>query len=52
MDADFVGLCKYEDYQDPVFLKSSTGYVMTLRGCPLHWLSKLQTYIYLSTLEV
>ncbi len=50
-DADFAGLWKYEDDQDPVCVKSRTGYVMTLGGCPIHWTSKLQTEIALSTLE-
>ena len=30
---------------------SRTGYVMTLGGCPLHWVSNLHTEIYLSILE-
>jgi hypothetical protein len=32
-------------------MKSRTGYVLTLAGCPLIWASKLQTEIALSTLE-
>ena len=32
-------------------VKSRTGYIMTLGGCPFHWVSKLQTEISLSTLE-
>ena len=43
VDADFAGLLTHEDDQDPVCVKSKTGYVMTLGGCPLHWVSKLQT---------
>jgi len=50
-DADFAGLWNYEDDQDPVCVKSRTGYVLTLAGCPLIWASKLQTEIALSTLE-
>jgi Reverse transcriptase (RNA-dependent DNA polymerase) len=50
-DADFAGLWNYEDDQDPVCVKSRTGYVLTLAGCPLTWVSKLQTEIALSTLE-
>ena len=50
-DADFAGLWKYEDDQDPVCVRSRTGYVMTLGGCPIHWSSKLQTEQALSTLE-
>ena len=51
MDAYFAVLLKHEDDQDPVYVKSSTGYVMTLGGCTLYWLSKLQTDIALSTLK-
>ena len=50
-DADYAGLWTYEDDQDPVCVRSRTGYVMTLGGCPVHWTSKLQTEIALSTLE-
>ena len=48
-DADFCGLYNSEDHQDPVSVKSRTGYVLTLFGCPLLWASKLQTKITLST---
>jgi hypothetical protein len=51
VDADFAGLWGYEDDQDPVCVKSRTGYVMTVEDCPVHWRSKLQTEIALSTLE-
>ncbi len=51
VDADFAGLWKHEDDQDPVCVKSRTGYVFTLAGCPVSWSSKLQTEIALSTLE-
>jgi hypothetical protein len=51
VDADFAGLWKHEDDQDPVCVKSRTGYVFTLGGCPLTWCSKLQTEVALSTLE-
>jgi hypothetical protein len=51
VDADFAGLWRYEDDQDPVCVKSRTGYVITLAGCPCLWVSKLQTEIALSTLE-
>ena len=51
VDADFAGLWTYEDDQDPVCVKSRTGYVITLGECPIHWCSKLQTEIALSTLE-
>ena len=51
VDADFAGLWNYENDQDPVCVKSRTGYVMTLGGCPIQWSSKLQTEIALSTTE-
>lgn len=51
VDASFAGLWNYEDDQDPVCVKSRTGYVMTLGGCPVHWASKLQTLVALSTCE-
>lgn len=51
VDADFAGLHTYEDDQDPVCVKSRTGYVITLGNCPILWASKLQTEISLSTTE-
>jgi len=51
VDADFAGLWNYEDDQDPVCVKSRTGYVFTLGGCPLTWSSKLQGLVACSTLE-
>ena len=49
MDADFAGLFGVEDVQDPVCVKSRTGYVLTIADCPLMWVSKLQSEIALST---
>ena len=37
--ADFAGLWTFEDDQDPVCMKSCTGYVLTFSGCPLLWTS-------------
>ena len=51
VDADFAGLWGSEDDQDPVCVKSRTGYLLTFMGCPLLWVSKLQTQIALSTME-
>ena len=51
VDANFAGLWNHENDQDPVCVKSRSGYVMMLNGCPVHWVSKLQTEIALSTLE-
>ena len=39
----------YEDDQDPVSVKSRTGFVLTLFGCPIIWSSKLQGEITLSS---
>ena len=49
VDADFAGLYGYEDEQDPVCVKSRTGFTLTLFGCPILWSSKLQTDITLSS---
>jgi hypothetical protein len=51
VDADFAGLYGVEADQDPVCVKSQTGYCLTLAGCPLIWVSKLQTEIALSSTE-
>ncbi|MGH3056422.1 MAG: hypothetical protein ACRDL7_15720 [Gaiellaceae bacterium] len=51
VDADFAGLWKAEDSQDPTCVRSRTGYVLIFGGCPLLWVSKLQTEIALSTTE-
>ncbi len=51
VDADFAGLWSYEHDQDPVCVKSRTGFVITLGTCLVMWVSKLQTEIALSTLE-
>ena len=51
VDADFAGLWKAEDDQNPLCVKSRTGFLITFMGCPLHWMSKLQSQIALSTME-
>ena len=51
VDADFAGLWRHEDDQDPVCVKSRTGYVFTIAGCPVNWKSKLQDEVACSTLE-
>ena len=50
-DADFAGLYGIKNEQEPVCVKSRTGYVLFLGGCPISWTSKLQNEIALSTLE-
>ena len=51
VDADFGGLFGVENDQDPICVKSHTGYLITLMDCPLIWVSKLQTQITLNTME-
>ena len=50
-DASFAGLWNVENAEDPISVKSRTGYVITLAGCPLTWKSKLQSLIAVSTME-
>jgi hypothetical protein len=51
VDADFAGLWPYEDKHDPSCVKSRTGFVICISGCPVIWSSKLQTDIATSTME-
>jgi hypothetical protein len=51
VDADFAGGWGYEDPNDPVSVKSRTGFVIFVLGCPLVWQSKLQDCIATSTQE-
>lgn len=50
VDADFMGLYGKELRSDPANVKSRTGYVICLNGCPIIWSSKLQESIALSTM--
>jgi hypothetical protein len=50
-DADFAGLWGSEDPQDPICVRSRTGFVICVADCPVIWVSKLQTEISTSTLE-
>ena len=34
-DADFTGLQNYEDHTDPIRVRSRTGYVINVAGCPV-----------------
>jgi len=52
VDANFAGLWNSEDDQDPICVKSQTGFLIMFMGCPLTWVSKLQTQIALSTMEL
>jgi hypothetical protein len=51
VDADFAGLWSYEDPNDPVCVRSRTGFVICLCGCSVSWVARLQTNIALSTME-
>ena len=51
VDADFAGLWKVENPQDPISVKSRSGHLIMFMDCPLLWTSKLQTQIALSTME-
>ncbi len=51
VDADFAGGFTPETSDDPVSVHSRTGYVIYFMGCPIVWVSKLQTEISLSTVE-
>ena len=51
VDADFSGLWNVEDEQDPTCVNSCNGYFILFMDCPLMWTSKLQTQIYISTME-
>ena len=50
VDADFCGLWGSEQPEDPTVAKSRTGYVITVAGCPLMWVSKLQSEVSVSTM--
>ena len=51
VDADFAGLWGQEDNEDTICVRSRTGYVLLFGGCPVLWVSKLQTEVALSTTE-
>jgi len=51
VDSDFAGLYPVCPDQDPSSTKSRTGYVIFYQGCPVLWVSKMQTQCALSTME-
>ena len=51
VDSDFAGAYAVYPDQDPNSIKSRTGYVILYQGCPLLWVSKMQTQCALSTME-
>jgi hypothetical protein len=48
-DCDFAGIFSVEPGESPVSVKSWTGFIIFLAGCPLVWKSQLQSTIALST---
>ena len=50
-DADFAGLWNVENRDDPISVRSRTGYVILLGDVPVTWSSKLQTEIATSTMH-
>ena len=51
VDADFAGGWQHADAESAESVMSRTGYILMYAGCPIHWVSKLQTEIALSTAE-
>jgi hypothetical protein len=51
VDADFAGLWHQQHSHLRESVLSHTGYIITYCGCPIHWVSKLQSEIALSTTE-
>ena len=51
VDADFSGNWNAADSEDPENVLSRTGFIIYYGGCPIHWASRLQTEIALSTTE-
>ena len=49
VDTDFAGGWKYSNHGSPESVLSRTGFVIMYNRCPIHWGSKLQTEISLST---
>ena len=53
VDADFSGNYQREEAQDDADTsRSRTGYLIRYQGCPIIWISRMQTEIDLSTTEV
>ena len=42
VDADYASLYGVEKFEDPISVRSRTGYIIILGGWPLIWKSKLQ----------
>ena len=51
IDADSAGVWSQADLDNAENVLSRTGYVIMYANCPIHWVSRLQTEIALSTAE-
>lgn len=51
VDADYAGVYSSWDPNDPKSVKSRSGFVITLGGIPVAWVSRLQVETALSTME-
>ena len=51
VDADFAGGWVGGDHSDPEQVLSRAGYVISYAGCPIYWVSKMESEIALSTTE-
>ena len=51
VDSDFCGLHGKEERTDPTSVKSQTGFVISIAGCPIVWKSTLQSSIATSTMH-
>ena len=51
VNTDFAGQWNIENPEDPLCVKSRMGYVLLVGNCPVHWVSKLQSEILVSTME-
>ena len=52
VNAYFAGLFATEDKLDPISVNIRAGVLLNFGGVPVYWSSKLQSEIFLSTLEV
>jgi hypothetical protein len=52
LDTDFAGLYGHEKTTDPACAKSRTGFLISVSDCPMVWVSKSQTEMALSIMEV
>ncbi len=51
VDTDFMGTWSHATSQDPLTVKSCTGFIITFASCPVCWCSKIQSEIALNITE-